>query len=151
MTLYLDASIVVALIARQGDSSQVQAVLDESEESFVLSDFVIAECSAALARLGRVDRWSGDLYQTVFAELDIWVATAAETLPVLPDDIALATDFVRQPGIALRAPDAIHIAATHRLGATLMTLDRGMAKAAAALGVPYLNPAEADAPGEPKD
>ena len=26
-----------------------------------------------------------------------------------------------------------------------------MARAAAALGVPYLNPAEADAPGEPKD
>jgi predicted nucleic acid-binding protein len=149
--LYLDASIVVALITRQGASTAVHSLLDESEDDFVLSDFAMAECSAALARLGRVDRWSIDFYRTVFAELDGWVDTMAEAVLVLPDDIALATDFVRQPDVALGAPDAIHIAATHRLGATLLTLDRGMARAAAALGVPYLNPAEGLAPGEPKD
>ncbi len=151
MTLYLDASIVVALIASQDVSTPVHSLLDESQDDFILSDFAMAECSAALARLGRVDRWSSDLHQSVFAELDGWVDTMAEAVLVLPEDIGLATDFVRQPTVALRAPDAIHIAAAHRLGATLVTLDRGMARAAAALGVLNLNPAEADAPGEPKD
>lgn len=63
----------------------------------------------------------------------------------------MATAFVRRPDITLRAPDAIHIAAASRLGATLLTLDHGMARAAAALGVDHLNPADADASGEPKD
>ena len=63
----------------------------------------------------------------------------------------MATAFIRRPGVNLRAPDAIHIAAAQRLGATLLTLDNGMARAADALGVPYLNPAEAEAPGKPKD
>lgn len=70
---------------------------------------------------------------------------------IVSQDIEHATKFVRRRDLALRTPDAIHIAAAHRLGATLLTLDNGMARAAAALGVPYLNPAEDHALGEPKD
>ena len=46
-------------------------------------------------------------------------------------------------------PDAIHIAAAHRLDATIVTLDRGMARAATALGVACINPAKTF--GEQKD
>jgi predicted nucleic acid-binding protein len=83
--------------------------------------------------------------------LDRWALGVGEPMPIASPDVEQATQFVRRPELALRAPDAIHIAAAHRLGATLLTLDKGMARAAAALGVPYLNPAEAEAPGEPKD
>ena len=74
-----------------------------------------------------------------------------ERAQIAPEDVALATTFIRLPGVSLRAPDAIHIAAGHRLGATLLTLDHGMARAAAEIGVPCINPAEADAPGDLKD
>lgn len=117
----------------------------------MVSDFALAECSSALARLGRVDRWSDDLQHTAFEELDAWVDSMSERFQIAPEDVALATTFVRLPGVTLRAPDAIHIAAAQRLGATLLTLDHGMARAAAEIGVPCINPAEANAPGDLKD
>ena len=137
MILYLDASIVVALMARQSASALVDPLVNEGDHGLVFSDFAIAETSAALARLGRVDRWSDAIHHSV------WVDLMAKIVVTLPEDITLATDFVRQPDVTLRAPDAIHIAAAHRLGATLLTLDKGMARAAAGLSVPYYNPAEA--------
>ncbi len=63
-------------------------------------------------------------------------------MEITSTDIADATAFVRLPGVALRAPDAIHIAAAQRVGATILTLDRGMARAADLLGVPCINPAD---------
>lgn len=66
----------------------------------------------------------------------------AEVVTIATADVIAATNFVRRPDLPLRAPDAIHIAAAHRLDATLVTLDIGMARAARALGVECINPAE---------
>lgn len=151
MILYADASVIVALIARQGASRLVDPLLRHSDGQILVSDFALAECSSALARLGRVDRWSDALQLTAFEELDTWIDSMGERAQIAPEDVALATTFIRLPGVSLRAPDAIHIAAGHRLGATLLTLDHGMARAAAEIGVPCINPAEADAPGDLKD
>jgi predicted nucleic acid-binding protein len=68
-----------------------------------------------------------------------------EWVEIASTDIADAITFLRLPGLVLRAPDAIHIAAARRLGATLLTLDDGMARAAAVLDVPCINPAETSA------
>ncbi len=149
MTFWLDASVLVALSTRESTSHRIDALLDQSDAPMV-SDFCVAECSSAIARLVRIGTRTTDEADELFRSLDDWVATASSRLAVDQGDIEMATAFIRRPGIALRAPDAIHIAAAQRVGATLLTLDKGMARAAAALGVPHLNPAEADAPGEQK-
>ncbi|MFC5342956.1 type II toxin-antitoxin system VapC family toxin [Brevundimonas staleyi] len=151
MTLWLDASVLVSLITREPTSHQIDDLLYQEIEMPFVSDFCIAECSSAIARLVRIGARTAGEADELFQSLDLWIETASAPIDVESEDIALATAFVRRPGISLRAPDAIHIAAAHRLGATLLTLDLGMARAAAALGVDHLNPAEADAPGEPKD
>jgi predicted nucleic acid-binding protein len=138
---YVDASIVVALIARQSASELVDRVLLDDND-LLISDLAIAESSSALARLGRVDRWAEPLTASIFEELDIWASLVAKPMEITSTDIADATAFVRLPGVALRAPDAIHIAAAQRVGATILTLDRGMARAADLLGVPCINPAD---------
>lgn len=145
MILYVDASAIVSIVSAEAASLIVEAVLDRDGVVAIVSDLALAESSAALARNGRVGRWTEIDMRTFYRALDLWASDAAEAVPVSPADIDLATDFVRRPGIALRAPDAIHIAAAHRIGATLLTLDRGMAHAAAALGVDHLNPAEESA------
>lgn len=150
MTLWLDASVLVALITREPTSRQIDNLLDQSEPPMV-SDFCIAECSSAIARLVRIGTRTADQADELFRDLDDWVATASNLLAIDQGDIAMATDFVRQPGVSIRAPDAIHIAAAQRVGATILTLDRGMAHAADLLGVPCINPAEADTPGDQKD
>jgi predicted nucleic acid-binding protein len=53
---------------------------------------------------------------------------------IASSDVAQAGDYLRRFDLALSAPDAIHIAAAQRLGARLVTFDRGMARAAQALG-----------------
>lgn len=150
MTLWLDASVLVALITREPTSRQIDNLLDQSEPPMV-SDFCIAECSSAIARLVRIGTRTADQADELFRDLDDWVATASNLLAIDQGDIAMATDFVRQPGVSIRAPDAIHIAAAQRVGATILTLDRGMARAAHLLGVPCINPAEANTPGDLKD
>lgn len=149
MNFWLDASALVCLITREPTSHQIDDVLDRTRAPFV-SDFCVAECSSAIARLVRIGSRTADQADELFRELDIWVAAAADHLAVDKGDIEMATNFIRRPSVVLRAPDAIHIAAAQRVGATLLTLDFGMARAAAALGVPYLNPAEAEAPAHRK-
>ena len=151
MTLYVDASAIVATIARQANGGPVDSWVRKPREPLAVSDFALAETSAALAALGRRENWSASEVAELFGELDEWAVLLTEPVEIDYSDVAKANIIVRRPGIALRAPDAIHIAAAHRLGATLLTLDRGMARAAAALGVNHLNPAEAEWPGEPKD
>ncbi|WP_029415623.1 type II toxin-antitoxin system VapC family toxin [Brevundimonas bacteroides] len=151
MSLYFDASALVAIIADEPSSQAVYETLRHGERLPLVSDFCRAEASAALAkrvRTGAAQLGDIDLF---YADLDHWALNAGEAVKVSSADIHRAAELVRHRELALRAPDAIHIAAAHRLGATLLTLDRGLARAAAALGVPYLNPGEADAPGEPKD
>jgi predicted nucleic acid-binding protein len=151
VTLWLDASVVVSVMAAESTSLAVDRSLAEATGAILVSDFCVAETSAAIARLARTGQKSPADADRLFDELDEWIADLAERRIIEPEDVALAIDFVRQPGLSLRAPDAIHIAAAQRVGATLITLDKGMARAAALLGIPHLNPAEADAPGEPKD
>jgi predicted nucleic acid-binding protein len=50
-------------------------------------------------------------------------------------DARLVYVYVRRFDLGLRAPDALHLAITRRLDATLVTLDRRLAAAANQLGV----------------
>jgi uncharacterized protein len=149
--LYLDASALVAIIALEPTYAAVRAAVGADPTVPVVTDFARAEASAALMRLMRIQTLSGVHASEALERLDVWALKVAVLDKINSDDMEAAIRFVRFPELSLRAPDAIHIAAAHRLGATLLTLDRGMARAAAALGVSYLNPAEADTPGEQKD
>ena len=50
-------------------------------------------------------------------------------------DVRVAGSFVRQFDLALRVPDALHLAVARRLDLVLVTLDRRMVAAAKELGV----------------
>lgn len=151
MIFYIDASAIVAIVGREAGSPAVDGVVRQPGVTTMVSDFTIAECSSALARNGRVGRRTEAENERFHRELDEWALVFGEMTEIASADITDATTFIRRPGISLRAPDAIHIAAAQRVGATILTLDRGMARAADLLGVPCINPAEDDAPGDPKD
>jgi len=151
MRFYLDASALVAIVAQEPSSNAVSDRLAQSDYLPIVTDFSHAESSAALSKLVRMRILGVERVDHLLARLDYWTSEFSERPEVGPADVADAALHVRRHDLALRAPDAIHIAAAHRLGATLLTLDRGMARAAAALGVSHLNPAEADPPGVLKD
>lgn len=142
MRLYADASVIVAIVANEPASVLVDDHMQRADNLTLVSDLALAECSAALARNGRVRGWTVDDLGRFYRDLDAWTTIFADRIEIAPSDLVDATLFIRRDGIILRAPDAIHIAAARRLDATLITLDRGMVRAAAALGVPSINPAE---------
>lgn len=142
MTFYVDASAIVAVVASEPTSALVDKLIRETSSTTFVSDFAMVECSAALAKNSRVKGRTMHEADNVYVELDAWSLVMAEQVDITSRDVADATTFVRRSGLALRAPDAIHIAAARRLGATLLTLDRGMARAATILGVSCINPAD---------
>ena len=145
MILFLDASVIMAAFNEEESSDRVDPFVRSAAAPPWVSDLVLAECSAAVSRLVRTGIRNGLEATLLFEELDAWAAAFAEIQPISSVDLQQARRLVRQPELALRAPDAIHIATAGRLDATLVTLDKGMTRAAAALGVPCLNPADASA------
>ena len=145
MSLYLDASAVMAVVAEEDANALVDPVIRNAGTSVLLSEFCLAECSAAVSKLAHMRIRTIGEADLLLDRLDRWAAALSNRTAIENSDVTQATGLVRRHELKLRAPDAIHIAAAHRLGATLVTLDRGMARAATALGLPCINPAETSA------
>lgn len=145
MTLYPDASAIVAVVVNEATGRRVDGALQPGRNRLLVSDFAVAETSSAVARLERTGFRSRSAADSILRDLDHWVVEFTESVSITSSDISTATTLIRCYDLKLRAPDAIHIAAAARLEATLVTLDRGMARAATVLGLPCINPAETSA------
>jgi hypothetical protein len=75
------------------------------------------------------------------SDFDVWRAAMTRQAEMHAADVRLAGAFVRKFDLALRVPDALHLAIAQRLDATLVTLDRRLATAARELGVAVEEPA----------
>ena len=148
---YFDASAVAAVILNERSSEGVVALIEDPDRDVVISEFCVAEVSSAISRLLRMRMQSLNRAELLLAALDRWVDVAADRTEVDAGDFSRATELVRAFNLKLRAPDALHLAITERLDARLITLDQTLAAAARAIGVDAHNPAEVEAPGEPKD
>ena len=135
MSLYLDTSVLVALVVGEAGRPVAQAVLEGATGPVLLNGFARAEFASAVARRVRAGDTPRAHAAAFLAALDAW---AEELTPcgVEAADIAQAEAWLRRLDLNLRTPDALHLAAARRLDARLATLDRAMAEAARALGVP---------------
>ena len=140
MSLYLDASVLVALFVIDPSSARAEAFLSAHPEIVVVSDFGIAEFSSAVGRRVRTRDLTRKDGQLAFSNLDTWIARSAYREEVTTADIDAATRILRRLDVNLRAPDAIHIAIARRVEATLVTFDRGMAAGTRALGIAVAAP-----------
>ena len=75
MSLYLDASILVALFVIDPSSARAEAFLSAHPEIVVVSDFGVAEFSSAVGRRVRTRDLTREDGQLAFSNLDTWVAT----------------------------------------------------------------------------
>ncbi|MGH7113240.1 MAG: type II toxin-antitoxin system VapC family toxin [Stellaceae bacterium] len=140
MSLYLDASVLVALFVIDPAGARAATFLSARPAVVVVSDFGAAEFVSAVARRVRMRELTSDDGQLAFLHFDAWVSRSASREEIMPADIGSADRILRRLGVNLRTPDAIHIAFSQRVRATLVTLDRGMAGAARALGMAVATP-----------
>ncbi len=137
MGAYLDASAILPTLIDEPGSAAVDAFIAVVREPLVVSEFAAAEVASALSRLVRTRLIEPDDAAARLSDFDAWRAVAME-MDFQASDMRLAQVYVRRFDLMLRAPDALHVAACRRAGHRLVTLDKRLAFAAAALGVEVL-------------
>lgn len=135
LSLYLDASVLVAIVVNDPFTPRANAALRGASAPLLVSDFGAAEVSSTIARLHRTTLLSRDSAEGALADFDRWRGSVVTPVAVTSGDIRDADGFIRSLRFNLRTPDAIHLAIVRRLGAELATFDRRMADCARALGV----------------
>lgn len=140
VNFYLDASVIVPVLLVEPDSSTVNAWVRANTASILVSDLAAAEVSSAISLSVRTGRSTEDEARELLRDFDSWRLALDSAAELEPEDIQIADTFVRRFEFKLRAPDAIHAATAHRIGATLITLDRRLLTAAAALGIDAASP-----------
>lgn len=136
MIIYLDASVVAALITKDIFSDRAEAFLLAEAPAVILSDYAAAEFASVVARRARTRELTRREAHAAFSALDQWAPRATTRVATIAADIAVAAAFVRRLDLPLRTPDAVNIAIAQRMAATLATFDVRMATSATALGVP---------------
>ena len=134
MSVYLDASVLVALFTADALTAKADAYLREHRPTVIVSDFAAAELASAVARRVRTGELEADDARAAFATFDAWTVRAAGRAETAAADVAAASAFLRRLDLTLRTPDALHIAIAQRLAAELMTFDQKMAASARSLG-----------------
>jgi predicted nucleic acid-binding protein len=137
---YLDASVIVPVILVEAHTPLVNAWVRANTAYILVSDLAAAEVSSALSLAVRTGRTTEVEADELLLDFDGWRSALNNTADLEPVDIKTADAFVRRFDLKLRTPDAIHAATAHRIGATLITLDRRLLAAADALGIAAASP-----------
>lgn len=135
MSAYLDASVIVPLFLADPFTARAESVLLTPGLRPVVSDWAVLEVSNVVSRRVRIQALTSSEGESVLTDFDVWREKSALGATVSTEDMSTATSFVRQFDLALRGPDALHIALARRLRLDLITFDNRMAAAGAALGL----------------
>jgi uncharacterized protein len=139
VSVYLDASVLIPLFTLDPFNEKADRALDVIDDVVAVSEFARTEFSSVIAARVRMRDLRPDDARSAYTNFDDWCAQHTEHVEITNADIEVATVFVRRLDISLRAPDALHLAVSRRIGAGLLTFDRAMASAARALGIRVLN------------
>ncbi len=126
---------MLPILIKEPASATVDAFMSTVQQELWVSDFAAAEVASAVSRLVRTGRLEATDGAASLSDFDVWLAAMTRAAEIHAVDVRLAGVYVRRFDLALRTPDALHLAIARRLDVTLVTLDRRMAAAGRELGV----------------
>jgi uncharacterized protein len=132
---YFDASVMIPILVKEPASAAVDAFVLAVQHKPWVSDFAAAEVASAVSRLVRTGRLQASDGAACLSDFDVWRVAMTQPAETHAADVRLAGVFVRRFDLALRVPDALHLAIARRLDVSLVTLDRRLAAAARTLDI----------------
>ena len=138
MSVYLDASVIVALLMVDALTARADAFFRANTPVLIVSDFAAIEFASAVARRVRTGNITADEARRGFSAFDAWVARATVREETSSADLRAAEALLRRVDLSLRTADALNIAIAQRMRASLVTFDRKMAATAEVLGIPVV-------------
>jgi len=138
LSYLLDTSLVVAALTAEIYTAQAHDWLDlHRAEPLWISEWGLTECSAALSFKARTGQLSVEEQLLARDVLSRMVAETLGRILVTSLQFQLAGELAARVDTGLRAGDALHLATAMDVGATIVTLDTGMARAAEVLGISF--------------
>lgn len=136
MTVYLDTSVVVALLTHEARSPETRSLVGGWAGQFATSNWVRAEFSAALSMKFRTRQMTGDERAVSEGEFLRLLRESLTRVTVRNRHFLEAAALAARSSSGLRAGDALHLAIAADQEATVWTLDKAMAKAGTELHLP---------------
>jgi predicted nucleic acid-binding protein len=132
---YVDTSALASALYNDVFAERSRRALAANAGSLSHSDFAATEFASVVARRVRANEFSIAQAEDSFRKFDATIGRILTRVPLDPSDIGAAERLVKRFELGLKAPDAIHLAVVLRLNLSLLTFDRGMARAASSLGI----------------
>lgn len=133
--IYLDTSVLVALLTPEETSERVAAWITAREPGTLhVSGWVATEFGAAVTRKVRTGRLTRGECDRARREYESVVSGAFTVLAIEPGDFHSAAQLVADPEAGIRAGDGLHLAVALAHGMSLATLDKRFVAGAAKLG-----------------
>jgi predicted nucleic acid-binding protein len=138
LTTYADTSVLITALTDEARAKEVFVWLESPAArlgGIMISDWTITEVSSALSLKVRVGAIDEARRVAAIALFERMIDESLVVAPIAHSTFRAAARLAGQPGLALRAGDALHLAVAVEQGVAVCTLDRAMATAAASLGV----------------
>ena len=129
MTVYLDTSVIIALIAEEPASETVRNWFRNATERMIVSDLVRLEFSAFVSRAVRTKRFDAHQAAVALRRFDA-LRKSCDALEHTARDFSRAEELIREFAMKLAAPDALHLASVLAAKTSLLTLDMRLREAA---------------------
>jgi len=134
--IYLDTSVVVALLTREERSPQALEWLEQCRETLISSDWLITETHSALSIKQRHHGLSPQARQAAAEQFERLLRGGIELRSLDRGRFRQAAELLQNPELGLRAGDALHLAvALHSRCSRLASFDGRMLQVATALGL----------------
>ena len=131
MSVYVDTSVLVAVIFEEFSSVETRNWLRRTSERIIVGDLERLEFAAVVSRALRARRLDEREALRALASFDEFPADSL-SMGHGRGDFELAEWVIREFTTKLSAPDALHLASAKNAGAALATLDARLAEAAPA-------------------
>jgi predicted nucleic acid-binding protein len=134
--IYLDTSVVVALLTPEVRSALALDWFERCRDTLISSDWLITETHSALGIKQRQHGLSQDARAAAAEHFERLLQGGVELRSLDRGRFRHAAELLQDPGLGLRAGDALHLAvALHSRCSHLASFDGRMQQAAAVLGL----------------